>query len=148
MGAKISTGLANAMLSGSGLKTALSGMVLRIYSGTEPATANDAIGAATLLATITVNGDGTTPLTFEANAVDGVLAKNSGEVWEGTAVASGTATFCRLLLSADADGTSTTAVRLQGDVGLAGRVLNLTSTAISVSAVQRVGSYAVALPLQ
>lgn len=147
MGMKISTGLANAMLSGAGLKTALTGMILRIYSGTEPASANDSIGAAVLLVTITVDGLGGA-LSFEASAVDGVLTKNSAEVWEGTAVASGTATFCRMLLPADTDASSTTAVRIQGDAGLAGRFLNLTSTTITASAVQRVGNYAVALPLQ
>lgn len=147
MGMKISTGLANAMLSGSGLKTALTGMVMRIYGGTEPATANDSIGAATLLVTITEDGLGGA-LEFEANAVDGVLSKSSAQVWEGTAVASGTATFCRVLLPADGDGSSTTAVRIQGDAGLAGRFLNLTSTSISSGAVQRVGSLSLALPLQ
>ena len=147
MGMKISTGLANAMLSGSGLKTALTGMEMRIYAGTEPATANDAIGAATLLVTITEDGLGS-PLAFEANAVDGVLEKSSAQVWEGTAVASGTATWCRLVLQADAGGSSTTAVRIQGDAGLAGRFLNLTSTSITNGAVQRIGSLAVAMPLQ
>ena len=144
---KISTGLANAMLSGSGLRTALTGMELRIYAGTEPATANDSIGAATLLVTITDNGGGSA-LAFEANAVSGVLEKSSAQVWQGTAVASGTATFCRLVLNADAGGSSTTDVRLQGDAGLAGRFLNLTSTSIANGAVQRVGSFAVAMPLQ
>jgi hypothetical protein len=147
MGMKISTGLTNAMLSGSGLRTALTGMELRIYAGTEPATANDAIGSATLLVTIT-NGGAGTPLAFEANAVNGVLEKSSSQVWEGTAVATGTATFCRLVLQADAGGTSTTAARIQGDAGLAGRFLNLTSTSISNGAVQRIGNLAVAMPLQ
>jgi hypothetical protein len=148
MGIKISTGLANAMLSGGGMRTALDGMVMRIYSGVEPQTADDALGAAVLLVTITGGGDGSTPLTFETNAVDGVLSKNSGQVWEGTAVANGTATFCRLAPTADAGGFSTTAVRIQGDAGLAGRFLNLTSTAIVTGAVQRIGNLSVAVPRQ
>ena len=147
MGMKLSTGLANAMLSGGGLRSALTGMELRIYSGTEPATANDSIGAGTLLVTITEDGLGS-PLAFEANAVDGVLEKSSSQVWQGTAVATGTATWCRLVLQADTGGSSTTAVRIQGDAGLAGRFLNLTSTSISNGAVQRIGTLAVAMPLQ
>jgi hypothetical protein len=147
MGMKISTGLANAMLSGSGLRSALTGMNMRIYAGTEPASANDSIGSAVLLVTITDAG-GAGALTFETNAVSGMLSKSSSQVWEGTAVASGTATFCRLLLPADGDGSSTTAVRIQGDAGLAGRFLNLTSTAISSAAVQRVGNLSIAMPLQ
>ena len=147
MGMKISTGTANAMLSGSGLRTALTGMEMRIYAGTEPTTANDSIGAATLLVTITEDGLGGA-LEFEVSAVDGVLSKSSAQIWEGEAVASGTATFCRVLLPADGDGSSTTAVRIQGDVGLAGRFLNITDTSITALAVQRVGNLAVALPLQ
>lgn len=147
MGLKVSTGLANAILAGGGLKTALTGMVMRIYAGTEPTTADSSIGAATLLVTITDAGGGGA-LSFEANAVAGVLEKSSSQVWEGTAVATGTATFCRLLLPADTDASSTTAVRLQGDAALAGAFLNLTSTAISTSAVQRVGFLAIAQPLQ
>jgi hypothetical protein len=144
---KISTGLANAMLAGGGLRAALTGMEMRIYAGTEPATANDSIGGATLLVTITEDGLGA-PLEFETNAVNGALEKSSSQVWEGTAVDSGTATFCRLVLQADADGSSTTAARIQGDAGLAGRFLNLTSTSITIGAVQRIGSLAVAMPLQ
>lgn len=147
MGLKVSTGLANAILANGGLRTALNGMVMRIYAGTEPSTADSSIGAATLLVTITEGGLGD-PLEFETNAVAGVLEKSSSQTWQGTAVASGTATFCRLLLPADTDASSTTAVRLQGDAGLAGRFLNLTSTAISASAVQRVGYLAIAQPLQ
>jgi hypothetical protein len=147
MSLKLSTGLANAMLSGSSFRAALDGMVMRIYSGTEPTAADSDIGAAELLVTIT-DGGGGGALEFEANAVSGVLSKSSSQAWQGTGVADGTATFCRLLLPADTDASSSVAVRLQGDAGLAGRFLNLTSTAISTGAIQRVGALSIAQPLQ
>lgn len=148
MGMKISTGLADAMLATGSAKSALTGMVMKIFGGTEPATANDSIGAATLLVTITESDDGVTALEFEAAAVAGVLEKSSAQVWEGTVAATGVATFFRLQLPADANGTSTTAVRIQGDCALAGAFLNLTSTSLTIAAPQRVGNFAIALPLQ
>lgn len=147
MSLKVSTGLANAMLSGSSFRQALNGMVLRVYAGTEPTSADASIGSATLLVTFTDGGAGGA-LEFEANAVGGVLEKSTSQVWQGEAVATGQATFCRLVLPADTDGNSNTAVRLQGDVGVAGKFLNITSTSISNGAVQRCGAFAIAQPLQ
>ena len=147
MSLKLSTGLANTMLAGSSFRDALNGMVMRVYGGDEPATADASIGSATLLVTITDGGLGGA-LEFEANAVSAVLSKSSSQAWQGTGVADGTATFCRLLLPADTDTSSSIVVRLQGDAGLAGRFLNLTSTAISTGAIQRVGALSIAQPLQ
>lgn len=147
MGLKVSTGLANHLLSGSGLRAALAGMELRVYSGTEPASADASIGSATLLVTYSDGGTGD-PLEFEPEAIGAVLEKSSSQVWQGEAVATGQATFCRLLLPSDTDGNSNTAVRLQGDVGVAGKFLNITSTSISVGAPQRCGAFAIAQPLQ
>lgn len=147
MGMKISTGLAKGILDTGSFKSVLTGMLLKIYSGAEPATADAALGGAVLLCTITVDDAGGA-LSFEANAVQNVLEKNSSEVWRGTCVATGTASFCRLELSSDTGNSSSTEVRLQGDVGIAGRFLNISSTALSSGAPQVVESVAIALPLQ
>lgn len=142
---QISTGLRNALLGVSSLATALANSEIRIYAGTPPASANASIGSATLLCVITVGGTGT-GLTFETPAVDGVLVKNSAEVWEGENVASGVATFFRHVLQADDGSSSTTAVRIQGTVGLVGADLNLSSTNLTAAAMQSIDYYAVALP--
>jgi hypothetical protein len=147
MAMKISTALAKALLDTSSLKGALTGMRLKIYSGTEPATADAALGSAVLLCTVTVDGVGD-PLTFNASAVANVIEKNASEVWRGTNVASGVASFCRLELSSDTGNSSTTEIRLQGDVGVAGKFLNLSSVALTASAVQSVDSLSIAMPLQ
>lgn len=147
MAMMISTGTAKGLLDSGSLKALLAGMVLRIYGGTVPASANDSVGSATLLCVVTANGSGD-PLSFEAAAVGNVIEKSSSETWEGENVATGVATFCRLELDSDDGTASSTAVRIQGDVGTAGRFLNLSSTSLTVGATQAVDSLAIAMPLQ
>ena len=147
MSMMISTALAKGMLDTGSLSSLLNGMTLKIYSGTIPASADASLGSATLLCVISESGSGD-PISFNASAVSNVIEKNSGETWQGTNLASGTASFCRLELGSDTGGSSTTEVRLQGDVGVAGRFLNLTSTALSAGAVQTVDSLSIAMPLQ
>lgn len=114
-----STGLkAHLAVTGS-LKDALDDGFLMLFSGPVPASADDAIdGSSVMLVQITKDGDGSTGLTFEATATDGILTKTAAETWEGAIAASGTVTFYRFVDSTD-DGTSasTTAKRVQGTVG-------------------------------
>lgn len=145
MGMKISTGLAKAMLDTGSFKASLNGMKLKIYSGTEPASADASIGSAVLLCTISDAG-GAGALSFEAAAVGNVLEKLSSQVWSGTNVASGTASFCRLELASDTGATSSSEVRVQGDVGVAGKFLNLSSTTLTAAAVQVVDYLSVTMP--
>lgn len=145
MGMKISTGLAKAMLDTGSFKSSLSGMKLKIYSGTEPATADAALGAAVLLCTVSDAG-GAGALSFEAAAVGNVLSKLSSQTWSGTNVASGTASFCRLELASDTGASSSSEVRVQGDVGVAGKFLNLSSISLTAAAVQTVDSLSVTMP--
>lgn len=139
---KLSTGLRNALLSGSSLKGALDGGEIRIYSGVEPTTADDAIGAAVLLCTIRANGNG---LTF-AQAVNGVMLKNANEVWSGVNSAAGTATFYRHVPNGDNGAASASSLRIQGTVGLAGADINLTSTGLIGGASQSLNFYSIGIP--
>lgn len=147
MGMKISTGLAKAMLDTGSVRANLTGMKLKIYAGTEPATADSSIGSATLLTTISDAG-GAGALEFELTAVGNVIEKSSSQVWSGTNVASGTATFCRFELDADTGGASSSEIRVQGDVGVAGRFLNLSSVALTSAAVQVVDYLSITMPTQ
>lgn len=147
MSMMISTALAKAILDTGSFRGSLAGMKLKIYGGAVPDSADAALGAATLLSTITVDGAGTA-LSFETNAVGNTLQKNSGETWQGTNVATGTATFCRFELASDTGAASTTEVRLQGDVGVAGRFINISSTLLTSGAVQSIDNFAIALPLK
>jgi hypothetical protein len=144
MAIKNSTGLRNAMLATGSAKAALDGGRINIYAGAAPATADDAVGGATLLCAITLNSTGTGIL-FDTAAVNGVLAKKPSETWSGSIVATGTATWYRHVAAAD-DGTlSTTAPRLQGTVALIGADLNIDPNFISGEP-KVIEHYVIALP--
>jgi hypothetical protein len=110
-----------------------------------PATADAALGSATLLCTISVDGDGT-GLNMDTTPVAGILAKATGESWLGDNVASGYASFYRFAPIAD-DGTlSTTAKRCQGSVGILGTDLIIASSYMTLGQEQRIDSYVVGMP--
>ena len=143
----ISTGLAKAQLDAGSMTTNLTGVVMKIYSAptTVPATADDAIpGDSVLLTTIT--GPAAETLEFEASAVLNTLEKLSTQVWNGTNAATGTAAFFRFAMVADAGASSTTAIRMQGSVGVAGKDLNLSSVSLTSGAVQTIDYYAITQP--
>lgn len=144
MAIKTSTGLRNAMLATGSAKAALDGGRINIYAGTPPASADDAVGGATLLCAITLNST-ETGILFDTAAVNGVLAKKPSETWSGAIAATDTAAWYRHVAAAD-DGTlSTTAPRLQGTVALIGADLNSDPNFIS-GQTKVIEHYVIALP--
>lgn len=133
------------MLDTAPLRTVLDLGFIKIYSGTVPSSADDGLGAAVLLCTVSVDGLGG-GLGFDIAASSGVIAKSTTETWKGTNVASGTAAFYRHVLAADTGALSTTDPRIQGAVALAGAELNLTSINLISGADQKIDFYTVALP--
>lgn len=145
MSIKLSTGFRDHILATGDLQAALDGGVIRIYSGTIPATADAALAGNTLLCTISNNSSGT-GITMNTAPASGVLGKNPAEVWSGNIVASGTATFYRFSPLSD-DGTlSTTVKRLQGSVGTAGADLNFSSTAFVSGNSKSIDTFDIAMP--
>jgi hypothetical protein len=142
---KLSTGARNAMLGTGSFRATFNTHVLKIYGGSEPASPDDAIGAATLLCTISTNGTGTV-LVWETTPAAGALTKSLSDVWSGVNAADGDAAFFRLLTIADANASSTAAVRLQGNCALAGGDLNLSSLTLVAGATQTIDFGSVALP--
>lgn len=136
---KLSTGLRNAILSTGSLKAALDGGELRIYSGSAPASPDDAV-TGTLLVTIKNAGAG---INFDTAAAGGILSKAPAETWSGVNAATGTAGYFRHVLSADAGTSSTTAARIQGTIAVAGADLNISSTALTSGATQAVAGYSI-----
>jgi hypothetical protein len=100
-----------------GLATTLNNGYLRVYSGTQPATADTALSGNTLLAESRFN------VTAAPAAVAGLLTFNS--FTNGNAVASGTATFYRCLQS---DGTT---VVMDGNVGTTDQNMVVPTTTIT-----------------
>lgn len=145
MSAKYSVGLRNGLAVTGSLKSLLDGCFIRLYAGTPPASPNDAIGAATLLSEISNGGVGGT---FEGVASDGTLVKSTSEVWTGVNVASGTASFFRVVKAGDAGDASTSAVRVQGSVGVAGADMNMTNPTLVSGAPQNFDYFFITMPEQ
>lgn len=145
---KVSTGLRNYMLSTGSLKTALADGFIHIYDDTVPApsSADDSIGAAVPLVTISLDG-GVNGIEFAiAGAANGTLEKESTETWKGTIDFSGTATWYRHVGASDSGGLSITDPRIQGTVGTAAADLNLSDTTLTATAEQLINYYSVTLP--
>jgi hypothetical protein len=106
---------------------------LRIYSGTQAADADTAIGSQTLLAELTMNATA-----FGASSA-GVATANS-ITQDSSADNTGTATWFRVLKS---DGTTKL---WDGSVGTSGADLNLNSVAITAGAAVQVSSFTFTLP--
>lgn len=149
----VSTGLRNYMLGTGPFSTGMSGFLIKIYGSATsqaaadaliPATADAAIGSATLLCTVSVNGGGTGG-TFDAPSL-GVIAKAAAETWTGTNAASGYASFYRGVLSTDTGVLSTTEKRVQGTVGTVGKDLIIANAYMTSGVVQPINSYSIGFP--
>jgi hypothetical protein len=114
---------------------------LKIYAGTQPTDANTAVGAQTLLGTLTFgstafgssSASGTTPSrksTATANSITGDTSADN----------TGTATWFRILKS---DGTT---VVMDGSVGTSGADLNLATTSITSGVDIEVTSFTLSTP--
>ena len=101
---------------------------LRIYDGTQAATADTAIGAQVLLAELTLNSTA-------FGAASGGVATANAITADSSADATGTATWFRVVKS---DGTTKL---FDGSVGTSGANLNLNSVAISAGAAVSVTSF-------
>lgn len=111
---------------------------IQLYSGAASAAADNAI-TATLLVTILNGGVG---LNF-GEPVAGKIGIKSGETWSGVAVADGASSFFRYTIkSVDDGGSTTTQIRIQGNVGTSSTSdLVLPSTAISSGATQTIDQF-------
>lgn len=145
MALKFSTGLRSAILTTSSLRGALNGGEIRIYSGNVPASADSALDVSNaLLCTIKTDVGG--GLTFEPVVTGGIITKKLDEIWRGSVVASGTASFYRHVLSADIGDANTTSLRIQGGVALLGSDMNLTNPQLANGGVQSIEAYSITMP--
>jgi hypothetical protein len=126
-----STVLANARLDNA---NALfnSGKIL-IYDGAQPATPETTLSGQNLLVTLTFN------TSAFAGAVDKVATANS--ITSGTAVFTGTASWCRITKSDDT-------VLMDGSVGTATSNIVLNSVAIGIGALVSCSAFTLTLPMQ
>lgn len=144
MALKRSTGLRNAMLDSGSFKSTMDTCTMKIYSGVEPSSADDALSGNILLCEIKSNA-GASALTFAATASDGEITKTLAEVWQGNVIVGGTATFYRLELSTDDQALSIIHPRVQGSVGLTEQ-LHLSDPVLVLSAVQPISYFSLGIP--
>jgi hypothetical protein len=140
-------------LVGGSLKDIFKDGVLKIYNGTQPTSADDGLGGATALVTITEASATFTPGAVAAGlefgvASAGVLSKSSA-VWSGTVASSGTASWFRLYANAtDAGGADTTYIypRIDGSVGTSGKDINMSSVSLVAASTTTIDTFAITLP--
>jgi len=124
--------------------------VLDIYSGSQP-TGSDSAETGTKLVSITlssgafVGGTATNGINL-GEVSSGVLAKESGETWSGTAVATGVAGWFRFYDNSYTAGASTSAVRFDGAVATSGSQLNMSNTSITTGGSTTIDSLALTQP--
>ena len=152
MTVKLSTGFRNALLNNQGFSEIFSAGVIAVYSGAQPATADDA-PTGTLLGYITKDGATFAPgsptngLTWGAPA-GGVIGK-SNDNWRLTGLAAGTAGWFRLLGNAtDAGAVSTTLPRIDGSIATSGGELNLSSLTVAVGSITTIDAFNYGIPAQ
>lgn len=144
MALKLSTGLRNAMLDSSNLRTTMNGGLIKVYDGPVPATADAALSGNTLLCTFSLNSTGA-GINFDTAAVGDTLSKAPAEVWAGNPAATGTGTFYRHVAIGD-DGTlSTTQPRIQGQIG-PGHEMILATNVFTVGVNRELDFYTITFP--
>ena len=141
MGFEISIPTRNAALEA--VATLHSGHVIRVFdcSGSIPTSPSAAWSGFTLLGIFTESDDGSTGLTMEASATNGVLEKNSGELWQSTVIADGTAEWYVMSSISDTGGSSTTEPRVTGTVGVVNADLLFSSVDWSIDDEKRIDTY-------
>lgn len=114
---------------------------ISVYSGSQPAAANDAKNG-TLLYTISKDGAGVDGLTWD-NAVAGAVSKKTGELWRGTAVSAGVAGWFRCSeLGTDPAIASTTAARFDGSISTSGSAeITMANTTVELDSVQSITAF-------
>jgi len=144
MAVKFSTGAIAKMLGKNGTDTGADGLrgiftngVIKLYTGAQPATADDA-PTGTMLGDITVGGaafvEGSASNGLNFGAPSGkTISKASGETWKFTGSAAGTIGWFRFQANAvDNDSSSTSLSRIDGSVGVTSGDLRLTSVTSAV----------------
>lgn len=136
-------------LNGGGFRDIMKTGVIRIYTGTQPLTA-DLTESGTLLVKITLAGGahntttGINGLMFEEASAAGVLLKETNQVWSGVAGNTGTAGWFRFYSKADTTGGS--GVNFDGVAAMSGGQLTMATTSVVSGATQTIDSFSVTLP--
>lgn len=151
MAIRFSTGLRNQLLGTASFQDIFKDGVIYIYSGAQPASADDAVQG-TKLGEVTQDagdfsfGSTTNGLEFGAPS-NGAIDKASGENWEFEGLADGTAGWFRLMGNDPDDlAYSETLPRMDGAIGTYGSDLNLSTVSIKKGAPYTIDVFRLILP--
>ncbi len=154
MAIKYSTGLITKLFGEQGVETGANGLkglmkdgVIRVYSGAQPASADDA-ATGTLLGSITENGsaftEGVATNGLELLAPSGRTVSKNATAWKFTGVAAGTMGWFRFQANAvDDDSSSTSLVRIDGSVGVTSGDLRVTSVTSAVGSSATIDTFTI-----
>jgi hypothetical protein len=124
--------------------------IIHIFSGTQPADADDAEGS-TKLMEVTISSGAFVP-GAPGNGLEisgptlGVIGINPGDVWSGVGIVDGTAGWFRFYSNAENIGADPSAVRLDGICGTSQAQLNMSSLLISKDATTTIDSFVITMP--
>jgi hypothetical protein len=158
MPVRYSTATLTAMLGESGVDAGADGIkglfkdgVINIYSGNQPASADNADGSGVLLGVVTLNsgafvdGQAANGLEFDPPVL-GVLSKIVADIWSFNAIATGTAGWFRLRGNAADNGAiSTTLPRIDGTIGLGTGDMALPNTDLVIGAPNAITQFSIKL---
>jgi len=153
MAERLSTGLRNELMKAGGKSFAdcLANGIIRIYTGTQPTTADDAEGSVTLLNEITlasgafVSESPTNGINLDV-ATAGAVAKSTSETWSGVAVATGTAGWFRFYANTVVTGASTTGIRFDGNISTSGAEINMSNLSLVIGGTTTIDAFIVTMP--
>lgn len=145
MALRLSTGYRNKSLSSLSFLSIFNSCFIRIYTGTQPTTA-DAAPTGTLLCTFYADGASASAGLMFSAAVSGVIGKLSAQTWSGLGVAGGTAGWFRMYAYGDGHALSTTDARIDGACSTSGAELTMSSLSVAVGALQTISSFEITMP--
>ena len=123
--------------------------IMRIYTGSQPTSADNAETGTNILKITKSSGAfaGGAPangLNFGTSS-NGIVGKAAGEIWSGVGLSGGTAGWFRFYDNGENTGTSTSHIRFDGACATSGGELNMSSTSIVEGATTTVDSFNVTL---
>jgi hypothetical protein len=149
-----SDGLITALFGEQGVETGANGLkglmkngVIRVYSGAQPASANDA-PTGTLLGSITTAGlaftEGSPTGGLQLLAPVGRTVSKAASGWTYTGVAAGTMGWFRFQANAvDNDSLSTSLVRIDGSIGITTGDLRVTNVTSAIGSTATIDSFVI-----
>ena len=124
--------------------------IIHIYSGAQPADADDTESGTKLLEVTISNGafvPGSPDNGLEISGpTGGIIGIKDGEVWSGEGIVDGTAGWFRFYSNAEDTGADVSAVRLDGVCGTSNAQLNMSSLLISDGATTTIDSFVITMP--